>query len=112
MLHPSLSVVALAFVGALLAGCEQEASTASPPAEGQVNVVDSDFEPASLEIEAGETVTWVWEGRMPHDVVGDDFDSGVQSDGTFEHTFDEPGTYEYECTLHPGMNGQITVVEG
>jgi plastocyanin len=43
--------------------------------------------------------------------VGQGFDSNDQSSGTFRHTFDEPGTYPYECTIHPGMGGRI-VVEG
>ena len=77
-----------------------------------VVVEDNRFAPDDLEVKAAETVTWVWDGRAPHDVVGDGFDSGVQSDGTFEHRFTNPGTYTYECTLHRGMTGEITVVEG
>lgn len=77
-----------------------------------VVVEDNRFTPDELEVDAGETVTWVWDGRAPHDVVGDGFDSGVQNDGTFEHRFANPGPYSYECTVHPGMTGQITVVEG
>jgi plastocyanin len=31
------------------------------------------------------------------------------SEGTFHHRFDEPGTYDYVCTLHPNMTGTIEV---
>jgi plastocyanin len=42
-------------------------------------------------------------------VVGDGFRSDTRSDGTFSHRLDEPGTYEYACTLHPNMTGTIEV---
>jgi plastocyanin len=76
-----------------------------------VAVRDYQFEPASLTVEAGATVTWVWEGGAPHNVVGEGFENPDQSSGTFRHTFEQPGTYAYECTIHPGMEGTI-VVEG
>jgi len=53
----------------------------------------------------------VWDdGSVPHDVV---FDSGPaslqQSDGTWEHRFGRPGTYDYRCTIHPQMTGKVVV---
>jgi plastocyanin len=32
--------------------------------------------------------------------------------GSFTVTFNEPGTYDYFCAFHPGMFGQVVVVEG
>jgi plastocyanin len=103
-------VAALALTAA---GCASQGSAEPPPSvDGPaVAVRDYEFEPASLTVETGATVTWVWEGRAPHDVVGQGFESKDQSSGTFRYTFDEPGTYPYECTIHPGMEGGI-VVEG
>jgi plastocyanin len=63
-------------------------------------------------VESGATVTWVWDGRAPHDVTGQGFQSQEQSSGTFRHTFERPGTYPYECTIHPGMEGSVEVVAG
>jgi plastocyanin len=103
-----LLVAALALAAT---GCASRGS-AEPPAsvEGPaVAIRDYEFEPASLTVEAGATVTWVWEGRAPHDVVGQGFESGDQGSGTFRHTFEQPGTYAYECTIHPGMEGSIVV---
>jgi plastocyanin len=93
--------------------CGSQGSAEPPPSVGgpAVAVRDYEFEPASLRVDAGATVTWVWEGSAPHDVVGQGFESSDQSSGTFRRTFEQPGTYAYQCTIHPGMEGTI-VVEG
>ena len=95
-------------VVALAAGCA--AGSAAVPVEGtQVRVVDNDFDPSALEVTAGDTVIWSWEGSNDHNVLGDGFQSETQTSGTFTHTFAGPGTYSYECTLHEGMRGEILV---
>jgi plastocyanin len=106
----SLWMAALALAAT---ACASEGSAGPAPSiDGPaVAVRDYEFEPASLTVEAGATVTWVWEGRAPHDVVGQGFESSDQSSGTFRQTFEQPGTFAYECTIHPGMEGSI-VVEG
>lgn len=93
------------------AGCASQGSAEPPPSvEGPVVAVrDYEFEPASLTVDAGATVTWVWEGTASHDVVGQGFETPDQSSGTFRHTFDKPGMYAYECTIHPGMEGTVVV---
>jgi plastocyanin len=92
------------------------ASDASPAAtagdnDGRTVVIeDLAFAPETLTVEAGDTLTWVWrDGSINHDVSGDDFASEVMSEGTFRHRFDDPGTYDYVCTLHPNMTGTIEV---
>jgi plastocyanin len=68
------------------------------------------FTPNHVTIQAEDTVTWVWDdGIMPHDVSGDGFESEVQHEGTFSHTFDEPGEFPYVCTRHSVMTGTVTV---
>jgi len=49
---------------------------------------------------------------LSHDVSGDGFKSEVQTEGTFSHTFADAGDYPYVCTLHSGMRGTVTVVDG
>jgi plastocyanin len=78
--------------------------------EPTVTIEDMAFVPDWLRIEAGDTVTWVWnDGAFAHDVAGDGFRSEVMSEGTFSYRFDEPGTYDYVCTRHPDMTGTIDV---
>lgn len=105
-------IPALVLAGLLTACTASDEPSASDLVEGtEVVIVDNDFEPAALQVEVGQTVTWVWEGDGEHNVVGDDFESTLQSSGTFTHTFDEPGTYDYTCQPHGGMDGQVVVVQ-
>jgi plastocyanin/uncharacterized membrane protein YkgB len=96
----------------LLAACDTDDSTASPSVDtSTIAVRDYEFEPGTVSVGVGDAVTWVWEGDAQHNVVGDGFESDDQSSGSFRHAFDEPGTYQYACTLHPGMQGDV-IVEG
>ncbi len=116
LLRSSLAPLAVAAV--MLAGCASSApAVAEVPddvgpvsAEPIVAVLDNVYDPIEVVVEAGTEVTWVWEGRAAHDVVGDGFDSDVQGTGTFTHTFEEAGAYGYVCTLHPGMDGTVYVL--
>ncbi|MGD2082619.1 MAG: cupredoxin family copper-binding protein [Chromatiales bacterium] len=71
------------------------------------------FAPSTLRIEAGETVRWEQQDRMPHIVksaTAGGFESKRLSAGEgFSHTFEEPGTYEYYCSIHPSMRGSVVV---
>ena len=70
------------------------------------------FNPERVSIKTGETVTWQWDdGTVPHDVSGEGFKSEIQEEGTFEHTFDEAGVFEYKCTVHPTMTGTVEVTD-
>lgn len=109
------AVAALSALALALAGCgggDDAAAApqpAGPPADATVVLEPVTFAPAKVSIEAGETVRWNWRGGVQHDVVGDGFKSKVMAKGTFSHTFDEPGTYDYVCRVHPTMKGTVTV---
>jgi plastocyanin len=86
---------------------------ASGPAEA-VEILDSyAFQPASVEIAAGTTVTWINRSSVAHTVTSDSLeidDSGLIDPGqSFGVTFDAPGTFPYRCSPHPGMEGVIVV---
>jgi plastocyanin len=79
-----------------------------------VQVIDFAFEPGTLTVPAGATVTWTNAGSRPHTVTADDgsFDSGRLDPGEqFSQTFDQPGTFAYHCGFHPEMQGSIIVTE-
>jgi plastocyanin len=103
---------ALALAGlAAACGNSDAASAPAPPVSGDsVTLRDNVFEPPALQVASGTTVTWTWDdGPVQHNVTFDDFGSETKNSGTWTHTFTEPGTYEYTCTLHGGMDGTIVV---
>jgi plastocyanin len=113
--RPRLILVALAGLLALALGaCGTSGASTTAPAAGDggptVAVQDLAYTPQRLTVPAGATVTWVWrDGAIAHDVKGDGFRSQVITQGTFRHRFDQPGSYDYLCTLHPNMTGVIEV---
>jgi plastocyanin len=95
-------------------GDTSEATLAAPEEALTVEILDTwVFQPHSLEIPTGATVTWVNRSDMAHTVTGDDLafdDSGLIEPGdSFRQTFAEPGTYRYHCGPHPEMTGVIVV---
>jgi plastocyanin len=79
----------------------------------QVTMKDIKFNPGSVTVKKGGTVTWTNDDSVGHDVTADSFKSGdaggIQSGQTFKHTFDKAGTFKYVCTVHPGMEGTVVV---
>lgn len=73
--------------------------------------------PYSLEIVAGDTVSWSNDDIGAHTVTstnsdGPDgvFDSSLFIAGdTFEYTFTNSGEYDYYCMVHPWMIGKVSV---
>lgn len=82
-----------------------------PVATDAVSVEDNDFESPVVEVAAGSTVTWTWNGDNDHNVEGDGWKSETQDSGEYRQTFDTAGTYDYKCTLHPGMKGRVIVTQ-
>ena len=92
-----------------------------------VSIVDKSYDPATIEVEVGEAVTWtvtksigeahsVTAGKPGETGAPPLFDSGIETlndDGsTYEHVFDAPGTFDYYCTVHPDvMKGVVEVLE-
>ena len=78
---------------------------------------DRCYIPSLIVIEKGKQVTWVNEDSAFHSVTSgyydeptDLFDSGhLDPFESYTLTFDEIGTYDYFCTLHPWMKGQVIV---
>jgi plastocyanin len=80
----------------------------------QIRVEMSDFEffPAKLTVNVGTEVTWVNRDSVPHNAVAGDaaFDTGTLNGGdSWSAVLDQPGTYAYVCTFHPGMEATLTV---
>jgi plastocyanin len=108
------TLAALAAVGFMALAWVMGAADVRAQRGTEVSIVDFAFQPGSLGVAAGATVTWTNKGNAPHTVTSDNglFDSGQIAPGlSFTWTFDTPGTYTYHCSIHPQvMNGSIVVV--
>ena len=73
------------------------------------------FAPASQTVKVGQKVTWTNKDPLDHNVIarsGASFKSNNVGQGaTFSFTPTKPGTITYTCTLHPGMDGTLTVTK-
>jgi plastocyanin len=86
------------------------------PGENEVLVGNNSFTPATLQVEAGTTIAWIWSsGGVQHNVTFSDGPaSQTQGDGSFSRNFAAVGGFPYHCTIHgsptSGMRGTVTVV--
>jgi len=123
----SRPVVFAAVLGLVLAACSGESGTGPNPGPGgggsetggnpvssaSVATGASTFNPATVNLLKGGTVTWSF-GSIAHDVVfqsmaGAPQDIPVTSNAQVSRTFNTTGSFPYACTLHAGMNGTIRV---
>jgi plastocyanin len=78
----------------------------------QVVMKNTAFDPATVTIKAGESVTWTNQDSMNHTVVADngEFKSSDLGQGAiFSFKFDKAGTYPYNCSIHPSMKATVVV---
>jgi plastocyanin len=109
-LFTAVAVAAVSALG-LAAGCGGS-ETSEPVATTEVAMAKSYvFEPKTIEIAAGESVTWTNEDNFTHTVqVDGQKDHKVEQGESVSIEFDEPGTYHYVCTLHrQDMDGEVIV---
>jgi len=110
----------IAALGIALAACgggeDSTPAAAQAPTSGggtKVSVQDNTFKPGDIKVKSGDTVTFTNDGGVPHTVTatdGADFDSGTLAPGkTFSFVAAGHGKISYVCTIHPGMQGTITV---
>ena len=102
--------------GALLLGGVGAAQAASTSVEAQ----DFDFNPKTISIDPGDSITFDNTGETTHTATADNgsFDTADIKPGASESiTIKAPGTYPFYCKYHggpggTGMSGTITVGEG
>jgi amicyanin len=101
-----------AVVGSGLAGGVLVARAQTSPAAA-VSIDNFTFNPQTLTIKAGTTVTWTNKDDIPHGIAatGNAFkrSNAMDTDDAYSFTFTTPGTYQYFCYIHPHMTGTIVV---
>jgi len=97
-------------LGALAAGVTLMLALAGPAgaADHAVAMKDDVFDPVSITVAPGDSVTWTNTGDHTHTVTADDgsYDSTNRlKTQTFTHTYGTPGSYPYYCKIHGGPGG-------
>ncbi len=84
------------------------------PTTALVSMPGLSFTPFTTVIKQGGTVTFEFP-QLPHNVIfepktGVPQDIQVTSNVRIARTFGTVGLFPYDCTLHPGMKGEVNVV--
>lgn len=114
-LHRAIATTGIALIVVLIAGCAGDATGSSGPvATNEVTMPRSyRFAPETIQVSAGTTVTFRNEDNFTHSVKlrdGSEPDHLVKPGESVQITFAQPGTFDYECSLHPrDMRGTVVV---
>ena len=101
-LLPMTAIVSIP-VGVAVPGCED---------------ADECYLPFEINVAIGATVSWINDDSAAHTVTSGTVDAGItnvfdsslfMAGDVFEFTFDEAGTYDYFCMIHPWMTGIVNV---
>lgn len=79
----------------------------------KIEIKDFMFNPPTITVKSGETITWVNRDEEPHTIVSVEKQfkksAALDTDQEFTITAGAPGTYTYFCSVHPKMTGTIVV---
>ena len=84
--------------------------TAPASQTGSVTIKDFAFQPDVVTIARGGTVTWTNADGTTHTVTFADGESTLPQGGSASKKFDTAGSFDYHCSIHPGMHGKVVVV--
>lgn len=107
-------VVGAVLIAAVGLGC----GSGAPAAQAQlgatkpvnISVRSLTFVPKKFDAKLKQKINFVWRENVAHNIVFDKkIKSPTQNKGTWTTSFDKAGTYKFQCTLHPGMNGEVKV---
>ncbi|MCC7025061.1 MAG: cupredoxin family copper-binding protein [Thermomicrobiales bacterium] len=93
-------------------GSSMDGAPAMAMGQDSVTIANFSFQPGTISVPAGTTVTWQNADAVAHTVTSDSgaFDSGqIPPGGSFSTTFSQPGLYTYHCQIHPSMTGSVMV---
>jgi plastocyanin len=82
------------------------------PATLSIDISRFAFEPKEVTIAPGTTIIWTNHDESPHTVTSQHktFSSrALDTDDTYEYTFNREGDFDYYCAVHPFMNGVVHV---
>lgn len=106
-------LIVACMAAAACGGSDMVTGSSGPTATTSVTMTGLRFAPSAILVSKGATVTWTNQDNTAHNVTFsdasitsiEDFSSGAKT-SVMPST---AGTYSYQCTIHPGMNGTVTV---
>lgn len=124
----ALAVTGLLLVTGCSGGGKSDKAAAATPPGATVHLAFTLIKPTSVAIKTGQAVTFLNDNPISHVMVEGSWKAdpatGLRTeehdDGAFSlkldkpgqrasYTFDKPGSYQFFCTIHKGMNGVVTV---
>jgi plastocyanin len=118
-------LAAAATILMFVAACHSSSPTAPPAPPGMTGdgtpvtipsgastLGDRAFNPDTLDVPAGTTITWTNGDSVAHTSTSNmpGWNSGtISPNGRFSVAMNTPGTFQYHCTIHPGMVGTVVV---
>ena len=90
----------------------QQTAASTEKVGAKVSIANFTFLPAEITIAPGESVTWTNDDGAPHGLEYSDGAKGTDlllPGASFSRQFDRPGTYDYNCSVHPYMTGRVIV---
>ena len=111
--HPTHTGATMATGNASRNASFQQTATATEKVSGaKVSIANFAFAPTEITIAPGESVIWTNDDGAPHGLEFDDNAPGTNlllPGASFSRRFDQPGTYDYNCSVHPYMTGRVVV---
>lgn len=105
-------LAAIAVAVAVLATIALSANAARA-AQQAVTVQGFAFNPGTITVNMGDSITWTNNDSVPHTATSDTdsvFDVALPaSGGSGSYTFATAGTFTYHCTIHAQMKGTVVV---
>jgi plastocyanin len=108
LIHDSLR----AFAAGAAACCVVYAAIAAP-GETRLTIDNFTFTPNTIAVPIGTKIVWQNDDDIPHSIVettGKFHSAALDTEDKFGFTFENAGTFEYFCGLHPHMKGKVVVV--
>ena len=84
------------------------------PSSVSASIANFAFDPGTITVKNGDTVTWKNNDTAPHTVTGDN--GGPASPrllpgAQYSYTFNTAGTFAYHCAIHPNMRATVIVTQ-
>ena len=94
------------------AAAQTASATQTAAVPNSVKITSTAFQPNSMTVQAGTTVTWINQDATDQAIASEngEFDSGnILPGGQYEYTFSQAGTFAYYSTINSSMTGRIIV---